>query len=138
MLSNRSVPNCTVIPVLSYHDVKQAADWLCDVFGFTVRLVIEDHRVQLNVWNGAVIVREGLPEKTKAERCHAVLIRVDDVHSHHEHAVMHGAYILREPTDYPYGERQYSVEDFAGHEWTFTQSLADVDPADWGGTPVQL
>jgi uncharacterized glyoxalase superfamily protein PhnB len=32
-----------------------------------------------------------------------------------------------------YGERQYTVEDPGGHRWTFSQSVADVDPADWGG-----
>jgi len=24
--------------------------------------------------------------------------------------------------------------DPGGHRWTFSQSIADVDPADWGGT----
>jgi uncharacterized glyoxalase superfamily protein PhnB len=46
--------------------------------------------------------------------------------------------ILRPPTDYPYGERQYTVEDFAGHTWTFSQSIADVSPETWGGTSGQL
>ncbi len=32
-----------------------------------------------------------------------------------------------------YGERQYNAEDPWGHQWTFSQTLADVDPADWGG-----
>jgi hypothetical protein len=35
--------------------------------------------------------------------------------------------------DYMYGERQYGAEDFAGHRWTFTETLADVDPQTWGG-----
>lgn len=37
------------------------------------------------------------------------------------------------PTDFPYGERQYSAEDVGGHGWTFSQSIADVDPSIWGG-----
>jgi len=37
------------------------------------------------------------------------------------------------PADHPYGERQYSAEDPAGHRWTFSQTIADVDPTDWGG-----
>ena len=40
------------------------------------------------------------------------------------------------PTDYPYGERQYNAEDIGGHRWTFSQSIADVDPAEWGGVLV--
>jgi uncharacterized glyoxalase superfamily protein PhnB len=38
--------------------------------------------------------------------------------------------------DYPYGERQYSAVDVGGHHWTFSESIADVDPADWGGELV--
>ena len=49
MLQNRSVPRSTVIPELAYDDVTHAADWLCDVFGFNVRVRIGNHRVQLNV-----------------------------------------------------------------------------------------
>jgi uncharacterized glyoxalase superfamily protein PhnB len=37
------------------------------------------------------------------------------------------------PVDYPYGERQYSAVDPGGHVWTFSESIADVDPASWGG-----
>ena len=38
-----------------------------------------------------------------------------------------------EPTDFPYGERQYTAQDPAGHQWTFSQTLADVAPSEWGG-----
>ena len=37
-------------------------------------------------------------------------------------------------TTYPFGERQYSAQDPFGHRWTFSQSVADVDPRDWGGS----
>ena len=47
-----------------------------------------------------------------------------------------GARITRPAADYPYGERQYSVEDLAGHHWTFSQAIADLAPEDWGGTSV--
>ncbi len=40
---------------------------------------------------------------------------------------------MTEPTDFPYGERQYTAEDPAGHQWTFSQTLADVAPEEWGG-----
>jgi uncharacterized glyoxalase superfamily protein PhnB len=57
---------------------------------------------------------------------------------HHDAAVRAGAVILRPPTDYPYGERQYTAEDLGGHRWTFSESIADVDPASWGGTAIDL
>jgi uncharacterized glyoxalase superfamily protein PhnB len=143
MLANRSIPRSTVIPELAYPDVTEAADWLCDAFGFTVRLRIGNHRAQINVGDGAFVVtelhvREGADAGGTAEHAHAMMVRVEDVHSHHEHAKQRGVRILRPPADYPYGERQYTVEDVGGHIWTFTQSIADIDPESWGGTPGQL
>lgn len=141
MLLNRSIPRCTVIPELAYPNVGEAMDWLCDVFGFTLRLRIGDHRVQLNVGDGAVVltelrVREG--GGSHGDAAHAVMVRVEDVDRHHERAKARGARILRPPNDYPYGERQYTVEDLGGHCWTFSQSIADVAPEEWGGTPGQI
>jgi uncharacterized glyoxalase superfamily protein PhnB len=44
------------------------------------------------------------------------------------------ARILQPPTGYPYGERRYTAQDVAGHRWTFSQTIADVAPEEWGGT----
>ena len=63
------------------------------------------------------------------------MVRVADVDAHHRRSLAHGASIRMPPTDFPYGERQYSVEDPGGHRWTFSQSIADVDPRTWGGEP---
>jgi uncharacterized glyoxalase superfamily protein PhnB len=134
MLANRSIPRSTVIPELAYPDVGEAIAWLCDAFGFTLRLRIANHRAQLNVGDGAVV----LTERRAGEVASAVMIRVEDVNAQHDRARQHGARILRPPADHPYGERQCTIEDLGGHYWTFSQSIADVDPRDWGGTPGQL
>jgi uncharacterized glyoxalase superfamily protein PhnB len=133
MLSNRSMPRCAVIPELAYADVTRAAAWLCDAFGFTVRLRIADHRVQLNVNGCALVVTERGRASGGVEAMQSVMVRVEDANAHHARAVQHGVEVLRPPTDYPYGERQYTVRDIGGHVWTFSESIADVDPADWGG-----
>jgi uncharacterized glyoxalase superfamily protein PhnB len=134
MLSNRSCPRSTVIPELPYDDVGEAARWLCAAFGFTIRIRIGNHRVQLNVGDGAVVVTE----KGELPASSTVMVRVEDVDAHHERARQNGARILRPPTTFPFGERQYSAADPGGHQWRFTQSVADVDPAQWGGEPGQL
>ena len=140
MFSNRSIPHATVIPVLAYPDVNQAAAWLCDAFGFTVRLRIGDHRVQLNVGGGALIVRELRLNEFNAQLGigHSVTIRIEDADAHCERAKARGARITQEPLTQPYGERQYNAEDFAGHSWTFSQSVADIHPSEWGGTAERL
>jgi len=56
------------------------------------------------------------------------------LNAHHERAQERGARILEPPADYPYGERQYTAEDLAGRRWTFSESIADVAPEEWGGT----
>lgn len=48
----------------------------------------------------------------------------------------HGARIVMEPTDSEYGEREYTAEDPAGHQWTFSETLADVAAQEWGRTSV--
>ncbi len=129
------MPRSIVLPELAYPDIEEAINRLSQAFGFTLRIRIADHRAQLNVGDGALILikaERGVSLKT------AVMVRVDDVKAHYERALRSGVHILREPTDYPYGERQYNAEDFAGHHWCFSQSIADVDPRDWGGTPGQL
>jgi uncharacterized glyoxalase superfamily protein PhnB len=140
MLSNRSIARASVIPVLAYPDVNQAAAWLCDAFGFSVRLRIGDHRVQLNVGDGAVTLREMRPnEATEALGIgHSITVRVEDADAHCKRARDHGARITQDPVTHPYGERQYNVDDLAGHSWTFSQSVADVHPEEWGGTAEQL
>ena len=128
MKPNRSVPTAAVIPELPYSDVREAAKWLCEAFGFRERLQIGDHRAQLVYEDGAVIVIQGDAAPSY------LLVRVEDADSHRAQAEAAGAKILSEPTDWPYGERQYSAEDPGGHVWTFSQSIDDVDPAVWGGT----
>lgn len=134
MLTNRSMPPGAVIPELPYADVVVAARWLCNAFGFAERLRIGTHRIQLRVGEGSVVVVERDPEgKASGGR---VMVRVADVDAHHATAAAAGAQTVREPTTYPFGERQYSALDLGGHRWTFSQSVADIDPASWGGELV--
>jgi uncharacterized glyoxalase superfamily protein PhnB len=134
---NRSIPQATVIPVLIYPEVREAVEWITRAFGFVERVRIgENHRAQLAFGDGAVIVGDVRHDRIApraGEVTHSVMVRVDDADSHCAHAREHGARILMEPTDFEYGERQYSAQDPAGHQWTFSQTLADVAPEQWGG-----
>ncbi|WP_199617374.1 VOC family protein [Paenibacillus alkalitolerans] len=126
--------------MLVYEDVNQAVDWLCNIFGFTLRLRIGNHRAQLMFGDGAVIVskRQIDASGTVDFRSHSLLVRVEDADAHCERARKYRAQIEQTPKDFPYGERQYTVVDIGGHLWTFSQSFADVAPEEWGGTLVQF
>lgn len=130
---NRSMPASAVIPVLLYPSVPEAADWLCKAFGFTERLRIGTHRVQLDapVGQGAVVVAGRGPSADVASAC--VMVRVRGVDALFQAACEHGATVIALPQTQVYGERQFTVADPHGHVWTFSESLDDVDPTSWGG-----
>jgi uncharacterized glyoxalase superfamily protein PhnB len=132
------MPRSQVIPELIYPDVREAVQWLSAAFGLVERVQIgEGHRSQMSFGDGDVILAEGRNGRqppTTGAVTHQVMVRVDDARGHFERAKAHGARIIAEPKDFPYGERQYSAEDPAGHRWTFSETLADVAPEEWGGT----
>lgn len=105
LMENRSVPACTVIPVLIYEDVERACAWLCAAFGFTQRLRAGNGHAQLTVGDGAVFlsarrVGQGFVEPDEAEFWppagnvfhSTVHVRVEDVDGHCERARAKGAH----------------------------------------------
>ena len=137
LITNRSMPPGTIIPELVYGDLEAAVDWLCQTFGFKERLRIQNHRAQLDFGDASVIAvagyKEGVSQPILCELTHSLMVRLVDVDQHYAHVKGSGARILHPPETYPFGERQYTVEDPGGHRWTFTQSVADVAPEQWGG-----
>jgi uncharacterized glyoxalase superfamily protein PhnB len=140
MQPNRSIPGAAVIPVLSYPDVGAAVRWLTAAFGFAERVRIGDnHRAQLSAAGGAVIVADtghsrAAPDPVAVS--YSVIVRVDDVAALRDRAEAEGGLIVMAPTDFPFGERQCTVQDPWGHRWTFSQTIADVAPEEWAGVTI--
>lgn len=136
MKRNRSVPPPTVVPILSYPDVRAAVAWLSTAFGFVERTRIgESHRAQLSIGaDGAMIVaeRRGEMPAQSGGPAHLVRVRVDDVNAQFDRARSHGARVLEAPIDREYGERDCTVEDLAGHQWQFAETVRDVAPEEFG------
>ena len=135
--SNRSAPAGPVIPVLSYADVLAATDWLVQVLGFQVAVLIgPGHRAQLTLGSGSLIVADEGADRAAPDGgtvTASVMLRVGDVDAIHDRAIRAGAVVVTAPADFPYGERQSSFRDPGGHLWTLTQTLRDVAPEEWGG-----
>ncbi len=131
---------------LYYRDAGAMIDWLCDAFGFGVRLKIEgdNDRIEhseLTFGEGLIMVgseRRGEPKfgtqmispMTAAGNTQSMMVFVDDVDAHCAHARSKGARIVDEPTVHDYGEdywtdRSYGALDPEGHLWWFTQRLRD-------------
>jgi uncharacterized glyoxalase superfamily protein PhnB len=118
------------MPVLVYADVRAAVAWLGAAFGCIERLRIGTHRAQLAVGGGHLVATDELSDGATQSR---LLVRVADVDAHYRQANEAGARIIAPPSDHVFGERQYTAEDLAGHRWTFSQTIADVEPSSWGG-----
>jgi uncharacterized glyoxalase superfamily protein PhnB len=136
-MKNRSAPPCVVIPVVAYPDVAAAVSWLEAAFGFRVRLRIGDHRAQMWFGSACVIVGEAGEQNQWATKS-SVMLRVPDVDALCARAQEQGARVIYAPQRQVYGEYQATLTDFAGHTWTLTQTVEDVDPAAWGGEAVEL
>lgn len=108
------------------------------VFGFTERLRIGNHRIQLDVGSGAVVLAKGANPTEGESSTHSIMVRVINIEEHFAAAKETGADVSDSPVSYPYGEKQYVAVDLGGHHWTFSQSEANVEPSIWGGQLVQI
>ena len=129
---------------LHYDDAKAAIDWLCTVFGFEVRLLVEtgDGAVahsELVIGDGLIMVAQaGSRPHYKSPRAaggctQELMVFVDDVEAHYQKVRAAGAVITMEPTTSDYGadywtDRSYGVIDCGGHHWWFTQRLQTGNP----------
>lgn len=130
---------------LYYKDAVKAIDWLCNAFGFEIRLKIEEggriHHSELVYGDGVVMVGDeqvGVekgrmyrsPRSVAGGNTQNMMVYVDDAIAHCERARAAGAKIIEEPAVHDYGEdywtdRGYECEDLEGHRWWFCQRLRD-------------
>jgi uncharacterized glyoxalase superfamily protein PhnB len=144
VIRNRSAPIATIVPILIYEDVGGAIDFLCGAFGFAERLrfVGRDGKIshaQLGIAEGSVMLgmQSGEFRRPRPNEINQyVHVRVEEIDVHFERSKKFGARIITPPAGTLLGERQYTAEDPAGHRWTFSQSVADVAPEDWGAIPA--
>ncbi|HVZ85941.1 MAG TPA: VOC family protein [Polyangia bacterium] len=127
---------------LYYDDAAAAIRWLCDAFGFDVRIKIEGEggrieHSELTFGTGVVMVAQAgaarapfwrSPASLDGANTQTLFAYVDDVDAHFARAKAAGAKVMREPTDVDYGaeywsDRGYECVDPGGHHWYFAQRL---------------
>ena len=138
MLTNRSVPPKSVLSHIVYDNVAEAIEWLTRSFGF-----VEHYRygepaqgAQMHLGDAWIMLRQSRPgESTPAKlgaSTQSLTVFVEDVDAHYHRSRAAGAKIVEELNETMYGERQYGVEDLAGHHWLFSRHARDVHPSEWG------
>ena len=127
-----------------YDDPAAAIAWLCEAFGFEVRLKVEGDAgviVHSELCFGEGLVMVGgtggkepwqalyrSPKSIDGAVTQALAFFVDDVDAHHVRAVAAGAQVVREPITNDYGDdywvdRTYGALDPEGHLWWFMQRI---------------
>jgi uncharacterized glyoxalase superfamily protein PhnB len=129
---------------LYYQDASKAIDWLCNAFGFEVRLKVEGEggrieHSELVFGEGVIMVGEEARAQDKgrmgkspksiggATTC-GVMIYVDDAEAHCKRARAAGGTITYEPAVSDYGEdywadKSYECVDLEGHRWWFAERM---------------
>lgn len=137
MIHNPSAPPGPLVPILAYENVDGAIRWLREAFGFTERFRTPPgpggaiHHAQMAVGSGAVILT-ARSSPHLGDPGQNLFVPVQDADAHCETSARFGARIILPPHDCEFGERQYTAEDPGGHRWTFSQSIAAVNPESWG------
>jgi uncharacterized glyoxalase superfamily protein PhnB len=131
-----------------YQHAAKMIDWLCDAFGFEIRLKVEGENgriehSELAYGIGLIMVGEEKvgsaspwnvdmksPLSLEGANTQGMMVFVDDVDAHCAHARAAGAKIIDEPALHDYGEnywadRSYGAVDPEGHMWWFTQRIRD-------------
>jgi len=143
VISNRSVPANIVLPHIVYEDVAEAIVWLTKTFGFSEHYRYGDPAggAQMRLGDAWIQLTRARPDRSTPRQLgwgtQSLTVFVEDVDSHYQAAKAAGAKIVEELHETPYGERQYGVEDFAGHHWLFSRHARDVDPEEWGACVSQ-
>jgi uncharacterized glyoxalase superfamily protein PhnB len=129
-----------------YQDAAAAIDWLCEAFGFEIRMKIEGDggrilHSELTYGEGLIMVGQESPDSPRhwqstmrspkslgGAATQSIMFFVDDADAHCAHARSHGANIVEEPATHDYGEdhwadRSYAALDLDGHVWWITQRL---------------
>jgi uncharacterized glyoxalase superfamily protein PhnB len=131
---------------LYYREASRMIDWLCEAFGFELRLKVEGDggvivHSELSYGEGVVMVsgsRSGDDARRfgtdclspQAAGCNTqnLMVYVDDVDTHCALARSKGARVVAEPELHDYGDdhwadRSYGCIDPEGHLWWFSQRI---------------
>jgi uncharacterized glyoxalase superfamily protein PhnB len=137
-------PRCS--SAVYYQDAAAAIQWLCDAFGFTVRIKVEGENgriehSELTFGEGLVMVAQEDPDSPRLWKAamrsprslggastQSIMIYVDDADAHCQQARSRGARIIEEPATHDYGadywaDRSYGALDPEGHLWWITQRV---------------
>jgi uncharacterized glyoxalase superfamily protein PhnB len=125
-----------ITPLLVYEDIEAAHDFLVSAFGLRAGRIDRDDEGRVVhgevhvgdsdvVWLHRATTQHGLASpRSVSAATGGLVIDVDDVDEHCEHARAGGASISHPPVNQAYGRREYEAQDPEGHRWWFGTPLS--------------
>jgi len=118
--------NSTISTGILYHNAPEMIEWLCRTFGFEKRLIVPgaDNLIihaHLTLGKGSVMISSAenypnpnfckSPKEIGGVGTAEIIVYVEEVDKHYNHAKSQGADIVLDIEDKPYGGRGYCVID---------------------------
>jgi PhnB protein len=145
VISNRSVPTNILMPHVVYPNVSEASAWLSKAFGFSEHFRYgepsDPDGAQMHFGKAWIMLHKARPGSASPSEIgsatQSLTLFVEDVDGHFENTKAAGARVVEQLHETVYGERQYGVEDLAGHRWLFSRHVRDLNPTEWGAVASQ-
>jgi len=124
-----------ITPLLVYEDIEAGHDFLVRAFGLRAGRLDRDDQGRVVhgevhigsevIWLHRATTEHGLASpRSQSAASGGLVVDVDDVDEHYEHARTAGAVVDHPPVDQPYGRREYEARDLEGHLWWFGTPLS--------------
>jgi len=120
MTNPSEVSLCRAATVFVVQDVLRSVEHYCDILGFHTQFTYGDPTFYAGVERDDLVIHLQVASETKRQPGHgAVYVFVTDVDALYQELQSRGARTLNEPKDYPYGMRDFNINDIDGNQLCF-------------------
>ena len=111
---------CGAATVFVVKHVLRAVEHYCDVLGFHTEFTFGEPTFYAGVERDGVVIHLQAASETHRQPGHgAANVFVTDVDALYQELKSRGARVLNEPKDYPYGMRDFDINDLDGNQLCF-------------------
>ena len=120
MTNPSEVSLCRAATVFVVQDVLRSVEHYCDVLGFHTQFTYGEPTFYAGVERDDLVIHLQVASETKRQPGHgAVYVFVTDVDALYQELKSRGARTLNEPKNYPYGMRDFDIDDIDGNHLCF-------------------
>jgi uncharacterized glyoxalase superfamily protein PhnB len=114
-----------VAPVFQVRDVAAAAEYYRDKLSFEIRLLMGEPPVYATTARGEAAIHFSKAEQPvqRSSTVGDIYVFVSDVDGLYEELTAHDVKVVAELETYPYGMREFAIEDLNGYRLCFGESV---------------